>query len=206
MSKVEYYDLSTPIIEGRGPQKQMHSGRMVHVLTLTPEEVEPADLAHHLACSNRWSGGTVEPFSVALHSLMVADILAKFGPRLELYGLLHDAHEAYLGDICRPVKACFDMLAPGVLARLEHTVDRAIFHRFGLSMPSEEERRQIKAADQIATATEARDLVPEAIDGEKDWRIHLPPPMPGRLLPLPWKRVRYLFGARLTDICAEITR
>lgn len=204
MHDIKRYDMSVPVIDGRGPQKQMHSGRMVHVLSLTPEEVEPSDLAHHLALYNRWTGGTNEPISVAQHSMLVADWLARFGVRLELLGLLHDAAEAYMGDICRPIKAAFSMVSPGVVEKLEAQIDGAICGRFKLAPPSDEEAALVKAADQVVTATEARDLLPRERAGETEWRSFLPQPLPVTIHPWTWRAAKRAFATRLDRLTKEI--
>jgi len=68
------------------------------------------DVAHSLSLINRYNGHSPTPFSVAQHSLLVSKILAarQEGPLLQLFGLLHDAHEAYLGDITKPMKTLLD--------------------------------------------------------------------------------------------------
>lgn len=73
------------------------------------------DIAHALSYLPRFSGMTRHFYSVAQHSLMVADMArdcAFFDVRDEQYALLHDAHEAYTGDIPTPLKwACPELKA-----------------------------------------------------------------------------------------------
>lgn len=58
-------------------------------------------IAHALAHLNRWTGHTRYPFSVAQHSVMVSYMVPK---HYALEALLHDATEAYLGDVSKPLK------------------------------------------------------------------------------------------------------
>jgi len=68
-----------------------------------PEDVRIEDIAHSLARLCRWVGHVpVEQYSVGLHSMHVCDMVTT--PADKLAALLHDASEAYLGDIAKPVK------------------------------------------------------------------------------------------------------
>ena len=86
--------------------------------------IDIRDIAHNLAGINRFVGGTVRPYSVAHHSLMVS---YRVEPCYALEGLLHDASEAYLGDVSGPLKR----LLPDY-QRLEAKWMGVIAERFGL--------------------------------------------------------------------------
>lgn len=123
-------------------------------------EVQLADIAHQLALINRFNGATTRPYSVAEHSLLVAEIferqLGMANPAARLAALMHDAHECYLGDITSPVKRHL-----GEECRvLEASLERAVQERYGLRTAAAAYRRQIRDADLIALATERRDLMP----------------------------------------------
>ena len=79
------------------------SGRIVDPFDLDSNDLDVGDIAHSLACTNRFMGHTREPYSVAQHCCLVSD---HCGPRTvdRLAGLLHDASEAYLGDVASPTK------------------------------------------------------------------------------------------------------
>lgn len=83
-----------------------HSGLRVNPLAMRVEDVRIEDIAHHLSQVNRYIGAAAYPFSVAQHSILVARLLMIGGasPKVELAGLLHDASEAYLGDLATPIK------------------------------------------------------------------------------------------------------
>ena len=64
------------------------------------------DIAHALAQINRYTGHAARPYSVGEHSLLVCDIVRAKGlnAHAQLLALLHDAHEAYCGDVASPTK------------------------------------------------------------------------------------------------------
>lgn len=132
-----------------------------------PSDVCIEDVAHHLALVNRFTGATVRrPYSVAEHSLLVCEILERDGGVRDAMclraALLHDAHEAYLGDVATPVKR---FLGEEWHA-LEGGVERAVQQHFGIEAAAAKHRYAIKAADLVALATEARDLMPR---GKTAW-------------------------------------
>lgn len=94
---------------GFGKPGVMHtwSGKHVNPTDFKKEDVEVRDIAKALSLSNRFNGHTYRPYSVAEHSL-VASFMAPEEYRLE--ALLHDAGEAYIGDVITPVKEAFPVL------------------------------------------------------------------------------------------------
>lgn len=124
---------------------QTYTGRRFYPLDPRPEDIHPEDIAHALSMLCRFGGHVVRFYSVAEHCLHVASALA---PEHQLAGLLHDATEAYVQDLVRPVK--HQLLS---YMALEDTVALAIAERFGLDpvMPPE-----VKVADNRVLLDERR--------------------------------------------------
>ena len=114
-------------------------------------DVRARDIAHALAGINRFGGHLRCYYSVAQHSVLVAALLWQRtrDRRATLAALLHDAHEAYTGDIKQPVKAYLEQFAPGAIADLEQRIDAAIaaWAQLELGQGAADVRRLIKTAD-----------------------------------------------------------
>jgi 5'-deoxynucleotidase YfbR-like HD superfamily hydrolase len=104
------------------------------------------DIAHSLAMQCRFNGHSSVFMSVAQHSVMTSYI-CNFEDAL--HGLLHDASEAYLSDIPRPLKNSNEMES---YRKLESNLQKMIFERFGLN---NEEPESVRKADNIMLSTEA---------------------------------------------------
>lgn len=91
----------------KGDWMETAFGRKFFPLDPRPEEVALEDIAAHLARINRYNGAArLECYSVAEHSVLMANSLfIRYGdPLLAYQGLFHDAPEAYIGDMVRPLK------------------------------------------------------------------------------------------------------
>jgi 5'-deoxynucleotidase YfbR-like HD superfamily hydrolase len=118
------------------------------------DDVAIEDIAHGLAYQCRFNGQTSAFYSVAQHSLMVMGLV----PESEyLPALLHDAAEAYLGDMVKPLKNLFPEFSS-----IEARVMEIIGHRFGVDLTRL--HPAIKEADLVALATEKRDLMPHSTE------------------------------------------
>lgn len=147
-------------MNGKSPRawQRMLSGRRLDILNPSPFDVEIEDIAHGLARVARWNGQTQggQIFSVAQHSVLVAEILKTIEPaapaRWLLFALLHDAPEYVIGDMISPFKAALGEAYRECEARLE----RAILLRFSLSPePAPALRQLTKQADRISAYFEA---------------------------------------------------
>jgi hypothetical protein len=99
-----------------------------------PENIHLEDIAHGLSNINRFSGQTPKPFSVATHSVNCY-FLAGVDKHMCREALLHDAHEAYVGDMIQPLKNHFG----DEYKVFENRIDLVIRKRFDMadSMPPE---------------------------------------------------------------------
>lgn len=136
------------------------SGRKFDLTNPTADMVDPADIAHSLSMQCRFNGHTSSFYSVAQHCCLVADLVPA---EHQLHALLHDATEAYVGDMVRPLKEAMRDRATyhGATCLYEETEQRvweAICERFDLIpiLPA-----SVKHADLVALATEKRDLMPQ---------------------------------------------
>jgi hypothetical protein len=132
------------------------------------------DIAHALAQTNRFNGHAKRPYSVAEHSLLVADIAAGRGATavVQLACLMHDAHEAYTGDQTSPIK--WALGAPWAAFEAPHIAN--LRHTFGLKTVFSGARYEIKQCDLIALATERRDLTSYDPAIHRPWQIIDGPP------------------------------
>ena len=135
-------------------------GQEVDLAYTRPALMTLADVSHALAQINRFTGAARRPYCVAEHSLLVAELLERdFGVRHAgalLAALLHDAHEAYCGDISTPVKQCLGW----VWHDLEQPLENHVLARFGVLRSARDYASLIKRCDLVALATERRDLLP----------------------------------------------
>jgi len=116
---------STPRI---GDWMQTYTGRQAWPMDMRADEVFIEDVAHSLAMQCRYAGHSLRFYSVAEHSVLMAGWFKSQGmAEYALPALLHDATEAYLVDVPRPVKP----FLPGY-KEAEHRAWLAIAERFGL--------------------------------------------------------------------------
>jgi uncharacterized protein len=138
---------------GIGPTIMLRSGAWFDFCAPATSEFTIEDIAHGLANICRYSGQCSRFYSVAEHSILVSEVAVGF----ELEALLHDAAEAFLGDITRPLK---QMLPE--YKRIETEVEHAILDRFGVPWPLPP---QVKQADLRVLAAEQSQIMPEGTDG-----------------------------------------
>jgi hypothetical protein len=144
------------------------SGRRFWPLDPRPEDVDIEDIAHGLSRKARYCGHVPDRLiSVAEHSLAVADLLA--GTPAELCGLLHDAAEAYLPDVCAPIKHAV-MIRGMPFAVAEERIMACVYRRYGIVPPSPAITAAIHGADLAARAAEMAD--DRAVSGLHAWTAH----------------------------------
>jgi 5'-deoxynucleotidase YfbR-like HD superfamily hydrolase len=145
----------TPKAWERGDWFVSASGQCFNVREPRPEQISLTDIAHHLSNVCRFGGAVREFYSVAEHCVYVSRLVA---PELAPLALIHDAQEAYLGDVIKPLKNCL----PDYQA-LEHIWEAAIAARFGFASLKHPD---IKTADVAAVQAERRDLLPSTLNAD----------------------------------------
>lgn len=146
------------------------------------------DVAHGLSHICRFAGQCREFYSVAEHSVYVSLLVP---PEHAFAALLHDAAEAFIGDVAKPLK---DLL-PEYKA-IEDRVEKAVLGRFGLSKPL---HPSVKEADIVMLATEQRALM----RNDDDWQYtHGRQPANIEIKALPPAEARALFLSRFGELAA----
>jgi len=160
---------------------QTRSGGRIWLMDPLPSDIDVADIACGLAKQCRFAGQCRGFMSVAQHSVIVADALQADGarPELALAGLLHDAAEAYLGDMVSPFKKAMPEYRLAE-ARMLEAIAVALDVDVNL-MRGEEVRR----ADVRALATERRDLVQ---DVGYDWGLGSVETFNAKVEPWSWEK------------------
>lgn len=165
------------------------SGAELSVLDPQPEDIHIDDIAQALSLQCRFGGHVPHFYSVAQHSVMVSNVVPE---KHALWGLLHDASEAYIADILSPIK----WQLPDYQAT-ERRFMAAVCERFAMA---EEMPPEVKAADLRLLATEKRDIKRDkghwqVLDGVK--------PLGAVIMPLSPEQSRRLFMMRYRGLVHE---
>lgn len=137
------------------PYIETYTGKKFYFTDPEPDMIDIRDIAHSLSLQCRFMGHVDTFYSVAEHSVAVSCIVE---PENALAGLLHDASEAYLSDIPRPIK---NLLSEYKI--LEFNIQRVIEQAFNVELTPYED---IKDADNTQLKTEAKYLLSSQ---GKDW-------------------------------------
>lgn len=150
---------------------QTFTGRKFYVFDPRIDDIDLEDIAHSLANTCRFNGHTRMFYSVAQHSIHVCNIFGKLveGTEFEenyrayLCALLHDATEAYVGDLIRPIKRSLPDYKVA-----ERNIWTCVLKKYGLwetwHLQGTKDRmlfvsNLVKEADNIMLVTEKRDLL-----------------------------------------------
>jgi 5'-deoxynucleotidase YfbR-like HD superfamily hydrolase len=186
--------MSPPLTEAiwwNHPWIQTYTGQAFDLLDPRPEQIDPLDIAHALSQICRFTGHVRVFYSVAQHSCLVAEIVqdlckGAYGavcPDVgSLQALLHDAPEAYIGDVSTPLKRA--LRGEGTISEydvVEARIADAIEARFFSGKASHWSRTLIKRADMIALATEHAALFTGPTP--RPWGLDLPQPWPYKIEP-----------------------
>ncbi len=153
------------------------SGRVLNLNKVNDWDIDILDIAEALSKQTRFNGHTTTFYSVAQHSVIVSKAIRneinvhmrndKNAKKFQLYGLLHDAAEAYIGDIITPVKKFFLQENTALLEDLENRILNKVFEKVGLEPLSNHPSAAVavEGADKIALTTEMRDLLKDGANG-----------------------------------------
>ncbi len=130
------------------------SGILFNFVNIDQDNILLDDIVWSLSMICRFAGSCSFFYSVAEHSVNVGSCLPN---HLRKAGLMHDAAEAYIGDIVTPIKQHCQLIQ-----EIEDNVLKAIFNKFEITWPSESEWLSIKDADKRMLAREALVLVPHS--------------------------------------------
>lgn len=164
---------------------QTFTGKVFELFDPKPDQIDIRDIAHALALTVRFNGHSIVPYSVAQHSVLVASAVPA---EMFLEALLHDASEAYVGDMVRPLKQTMHMYRD-----VEDKIQMAILRRFDVEEAGLFGRSwKIKNADMRALVTERRDLMAPG----PAW-TNPPPeehePFPDKIVPWGWEMAEHRF-------------
>ena len=202
------------------------AGCAVDLLRPSSEVIDlEIDVAESLARLPRFIGHVrAGPYSVAQHSVIGADLLAREDEGLAAAFLLHDAHEAYLGDVATPVQAALAAAAGRAaavmgasedvgahvlvgLADLKAGLDRAIFEAAGLRWPAPPAwTARVRVMDRQMLVAEARRLLPRPPRADGFPGDAAPLRLGDKLTPWPWPKAAAAIRDRLARYCPRRAR
>jgi hypothetical protein len=168
---------------------QLWSGRFFDFHDMRPEDVSINDIAHALSMLCRFNGHVDKFYSVAQHSVLVSHHVQ---PEYALVGLMHDATEAYIGDMASPLKKQIP-----AFAEFEDKLWLIIAEKFNLPKELPDDVHQI---DKKACLTEAHDLMGVGVD---DWGWGIEPLYCPKIIPLMPELARMKFLDRFYELAAR---
>ena len=169
MKKPPTAKTSAPAYKSTYATKSITStGQLIDFTNPRPESINILDIAEALSKLCRFTGHTSTFYSVAQHCCFVHDLCPI---EMRPWALLHDAHEAYIGDVIAPLKNALHAMGGGTaLAAIANDLDKAIAIRFGLSWPVPDEvRKRVKHADLVALNTERYVLLDQRAAHHPAW-------------------------------------
>jgi len=175
--------------ERQGDWIQTYTGKKFWPLDPRVEDIDIKDIAHALSLTCRFGGHCNEFYSVAQHSVIVSQLVEESNA---FVALLHDAPEAYIGDVVRPFKKSL-----ATFGNVEENLERVIYHSFGISEFSKE---MWKEADNIALYTEMRDLMGKPPEAWEDWTNYQSTIPRQKIVPLGPRESEQLFLRRYEQL------
>jgi hypothetical protein len=175
-----------------------YSGVVFDLIEPKAADVRFDDIVAPLSRIGRFNDHLAGRVTLLQHSLLVTDLV---GYKARPYALLHDAHEAYIGDITTPVVLALDTANYGTanaVAALKYRIDCAIYGAFGLSFPDVDILDEIKGADLMALAIEKENF---ADPGPDELWADLPEPV---YAAIPFSDNPSRFRHMLTSLCPKV--
>ena len=192
-----------------------YTGKIFDYSNIQPSMICIEDIAHSLALTNRYNGMTRYPYSVAEHCVRMA--LCDELPGHPLAKLLHDAAEAYIGDIVKPFKVGLHYLEPGFeeneryyyqIETIEHEIQNAILKAFDIKLKIDNHSEaadwmwlnspEVKQSDRAILAEECTALMPSDEISKKElgkWLVGVTPANTGltHWNVYPWQKAKTLY-------------
>lgn len=147
--------------------------RKIYPLKPDPSQIDIRDIAHSLSLLCRFNGHTIQFYSIAEHCVRVARQCKN-----KAWGLLHDASEAYLGDLITPIK--YDPTME-FYRDVESQYMSIIMNKFGLSSVEPED---VTYFDKVLLVTEIRDLMNFGDQSMLREYLLKYTPLPGTIVPM----------------------
>lgn len=199
MSQHDHAIKTRPAESRIGDWFQTYEGIQFWSMDPRVEDISINDIAHSLSLLCRFNGHTKVFYSVAQHSVLVHHIFGKLIKNAEsetnskafLCALLHDATEAYVGDLIRPIKRSIPEFK-----NMENRIWDCILEKYNLREEwSYDVANWTKQADTIALATERRDLLEDGPGRNKyKWDIdERADPDPVTIIPQPPTHAEHVF-------------
>lgn len=184
----------------KGPEIQTASGRGFNVFDPSRDDIHIHDIARALSNQCRFGGHVRQFYSVAQHSVLASEVVRAHVPDVDEASyrdlcktmLMHDAAEAYVVDIPRPIKHRLSV----EYLEIEDRVMRALADRFGFDWPLPIVGKEI---DNRLLFTEKRDLLAPA---NWSWSVE-PEPFPNKIVPLTPVQSFDVFMRRFTMLFGE---
>lgn len=173
------------------------------------EDIDIEWIAHGLSNLCRFCGHVKTFYSVAQHSVLVSRILPEYdlikkiregkvkdlGRRIALAKLFHDAPEAVISDVVRPVKYIPEFAK--VYNRIENKILKCMYKKFNISW-LKIIQDEVKRCDDILCLTEIRDLIK---DPYKYFKIPVDAKLLGaKIKPVSPKTAKKMFLSRYEEI------
>ncbi len=189
-----------------GSWQQAFTGQAYYALDPCEEEIHFDDICIGLSREGRYVNQTREPYSVGEHSVIVSltcERLAKergWDPADALIvareGLMHDAAEAYISDVARPIKRQRVMKG---YCKLEAKWEAVIYKKFGIT-PTKESTALVKEVDTRIVLDEVEALMYDPDMWQRTNRYPGVEPLGVEIAALPWDQAAAVFAQRYLEL------